>query len=382
MESSTQRAALVGLTPTWIALGALQNGLFMIAQLRADSRYLNDVELGICEAELFLYAHRLDRARAALARLEPHIAAATGSLRARHLVAAAMCDVRQGLNTSGIRGASEGYRLALRCGDLVSAKRATVVINAAYPAGDNKWSERGRRLCAKEANDPWNPVIEFLALRADLGAGKPLDTVRARAAVKAIEASGTPGLNAITMARIGRLLEQAGEIAQAKDLYIRSAELLKRTDLLRELAEAKTYLGDILRHGGDPAGSLAAHLEAVVLRRPLRDPMALATSLRGAGMAAQALGHDFQARTYLREALDLFEVSGFELGAALSAVPLARLLGTHGRREQAASLMRAALTTFDSIPESRRKLEIPTDLQDLNAVRAELSMLEFGQPGP
>lgn len=374
LDPDTRRSAAIGLTPAWIALGKMEEGLREVAQLRILPRFAGDPDLAICEIELLVYLHQLEQARQAGGRLST--SQLRTDLRARLETAICFCDGRQDNHEGAVEHGTIGFRLAHEGGDMVTAKRSALMLAAVQPLGNRRWIERGISLCDHSEPDPWRPSFEFLSLRTDVGEGLPLDVGRANKAIAEILSGRTPGLNGITVARIGRLFEQAGYAKEALEAYERTIEVLRPTDLARELSEALTYLGDLLRQEGEPARSLAAHLEAVTLRRGLHDPVALATSLRGAGMAAQMLGHWNQAKQYLREALSLYETVIMPLGAALTAIPLARLWAKQGRWAKAADIYRLALRWLHQVPEGERTLSSPTDMQSIEAIEQELAEVE------
>lgn len=382
MGSETRRSAVLGLVPAWIARGEYSEALEEIARLRQLPGYATDLDLGLCEAELLVASHRIGLARTALVRLAPQLAKTSNGQAARGKMVEALCHSRQHLFDLAAEASTAAYRLADGAKDFATAKKALHVAAYAHQTrGDSDRAKRalrkGLQLAEADRSGTWAPILRYLAVRqsATTGETRPAEST-VDSVVQALQASEEPGVCAVYLGRLGRILEHFDDYSKAMRLYDNALDLLRGTECVREISEIHTYRGDLHRRLGDSPRSLAEHLEAVALRRPLHDPIALATSLRGAGMAAITLDHVHQALSYLEEAERLYEMAGEVAGAKSNAVPLARTLARIGRKSEAVQRFDGALRYLVDLPQSIRRLDVPEDLQAIELLQREFESMK------
>ena len=115
---------------------------------------------------------------------------------------------------------------------------------------------------------------------------------------------------------------QAGPASEALTAYRQAARLARSHDDRDGLAAALRQVADLTREMGEPAESLIHAEEAAGLYRALGDhALDLATSLRLAALALEALGRDDAA--HWREAQALYEQCADQDGVAECAAHLA-----------------------------------------------------------
>lgn len=172
--------------------------------------------------------------------------------------------------------------------------------------------------------------------------------------------SGRPGQTASLLGRVGRLYQELGDEGEADRCFALALSQARQIDNPRVLAEALTFVADRHIEKEEYPDAMLLHLEALALRRQGQGAWAVATSLRGAGVAGlhQDLWH--QSEPLLIEALSLYEGFQNDLGVASILFPIAQLSRRLGRPGRARKCAAAALQILDRFPPEVHTLEVPS----------------------
>lgn len=378
-SGENRRSAVLGLTPLWLAQGRYDAPLEEIHRLRAALGQRLDPELSICEAELMVASHRLQAAEVLLRafqrdRCEPEIWA-------RVCLAQAIHSARRYQWQECVAQALDALRLAKRLGMALAQKRALhVALVGSGRIGDGDLEARVQREIHRSldrgSDESYAAILEFAVFTARAThPEEPGFLARAQLIVGALEDAQEPGYAGLPLARLGRRVEGAGFTDQARAMYTSSANMLSATDCRREIAEVWTYLGDLDRVQGRHDTSLRFHMLAVDVRRRLHDPVALATSLRGAGLTALASELPDEGLAYLAEADHLFAAVGDDAGRCSIAIAMSRCLARLGRVRAAKRVLREAIAYLEQLPEALLD-DFPTGLSSPTDLRDELTSLD------
>lgn len=384
MDSQARRAAVVGLTPTWIGMGCHSEGLGEIERLVREKGG-EDVELLMCQADLLIASFQLNDAIEVMHKVKERLQTASPQVRAAFIVARCQLMGRMYNFPAAIRDGMRGFQAACAIGDRNLALRALMV--AGFCLADGERSDEARDVLAKakkllsaDPKNPWRPTFLHLTTLVEISE-KNFEAARASSdrAMDILHCLTQPGLNGAAAARIGRLRETIGDYTGALKLYEFSNNVLADTECRQEKAEIFTYLGDLYRHRQVPEKSFENHQKAVVLRRALKTPDALGTSLRGAGMAAQMLNDHRTAISCLSESTLLFEGCGRSIGKASSEIALARSLAKTSRRPEAIPMFERGLGYLDRELVGMRTFQLPVDLAAVDQLKTEFQELTYAR---
>ena len=377
------RSAILGLTPGWLATGKFSTGIRFISEFLSNCIGGGIEEVLLCSAELHFASHRINRAKQLVQELSSRKSQLLVTSRIRLALLSARSAYRDGDLRASKHCATEAYQISNQESDEIGIKRSlAVLILCAIDQGELEKAEplvrRANEVAGAHPDAPWSPVLEyycfwFRSLSTGLRRSDKGDAIEIVSRLANLKEPATHG---IYIARLGRVYESIGDQDFAKELYMRSIEVLRQTECTNEIAEAQTYLGDVYRRYGNFAESLAAQLEAVAIRREINLPMGLATSLRGAGMATLELRYEHQAIQYLKEAESLYTIMGDAAGACSVRIPMARALYAVGRNREAITMFDDSLRYLASLPEVVLRAHFPEDLQSLSRLQTELSDLK------
>lgn len=186
---------------------------------------------------------------------------------------------------------------------------------------------------------------------------------------------GRPGQTASLLCRVGRLYQELGDQSAADRCFNVALSQARQIDNPRVLAEALTFVADRHLEKAEYQEAMLLHLEALALRRQGQGPWAVATSLRGAGVAGLRQDLSHQSRPLLVEALSLYEGFQNDFGVASILFPLAQLSLKQGLRERARKCAAAALQILDRYPPEVQTLEVPSYYATREDVRTFLDSL-------
>lgn len=348
-----------GHLPIWMRTGRLEGPLHVLEDL-ADRQQLG------AEGLLSLAEMRLWRGELALCLKwlrHRSVDAAIGPL-------AAWRSFLEGVHAHRSGSAEDAYRhykLALR-----NPNASPVVwLQAQYQLGFvdpvHMSASRLRRVAADgmaradEIGDPFRRMtFELLLAYADHHAhDRSSALVRLAKFEQYFSVPGRPHQTAPLLYRAGRLYQELEALEPADRCFAVALEHASLTDNPRLHAEALTYVADRKLEQGCFADGMLLHLEALAIRRGGQAPWAIATSLRGAGLAALRQGMHFQARPLLAEAVELFERVGDRFAASSALFALAQLARERGNIERARKYATATLEMLNCFGDVKTTLYVP-----------------------
>jgi tetratricopeptide (TPR) repeat protein len=381
MDEAARIAAVVAMTPAWIATGCHGEGLDEIEKLRRSEIGAGRSDLMLCEAEMQNAAYRVPDSIGALDEFEALGKPATPELEARYFLTRSHTLGRTYKNDEAVRYAFLAYQVARTLRDRTIAQRS-LQIAASCLIEEEKYVDahlvldRAMRLADGEFESPWRSSFLHLCTRLALAEDDlPAASEASAQGVAMLGGENQPGIHGIVPARLGRYREALGDRNGAITLYERSKDLLIECECAQETAEVYTYLGDTYRTAGEYRKSLQNHEKAVSIRRSLRTPDALGTSLRGMGMAAHSLGDHRTAIAALGESAMLFEGCGRTIGKASALIPLARSYAAVNRFSEALPMFEFSLNFLDRELVGSRRLQLPMDLAAIDGLKAEFSQM-------
>ncbi len=371
--------ALIGLSPLFIESGQLRLPLERSKDVLSHPELVTP-EFRIALAELYAAAGNFRLAESYL-REGATRDGNNPELRARRLLIQSLIDARLLAYSSAQPLATEALKLADQLKNHELAIRAlTVLAYCAYaldrPEEVPALAKRGLHLCRLHGRTVREAQLHHALMCAYQRLGKD------SAARQVIQSSlrtirKTPAaVHGIIVARFGRGLESYGKDQQAAELFREALELLEGTDYVRETAETRTYLGDWHYDQGQYEEAHAQHIAAAKIRRTMPEPLALATSLRGAGAAALALLDLETAERTLSESMKLSQMANSEVGTGSAAALLARTIALKGDHRKAAKLLDTALRLLSTMDPAEYSLRLPAKFPTRCELEDELRRLK------
>lgn len=228
------------------------------------------------------------------------------------------------------------------------------------------------RRAAREADDM--PAYADALLSEALAAVRSGDQASGDALLDQMESAlkeiKPPASTQISVA-LSRLREEIGQEAAAELGYRHGIDAARQQNDSFALAVNLTYLGDLLTRKSDLRNALAAHRQALAIRRGLGEMLGVATSLRGLGRCHLLLSEYDQALEHYRESALLFQNEGAAPGYASAIFGMAQAETGAGRLESATRLARRAVLLLRGLSPLAR-LAIGPDAGELLAQAIEL----------
>lgn len=386
-ESESLRRDLVGLSrpeveeylrghlPIWLRSGRLNAPLAILEELARDHQL--DAVGYLALAEMRIWRGELALGQGWLRRRE--VQSATDSLLAWRHFLEGMHAHRSGWDAEALRS----YQLALRnpkVHPLVSLQSQYLV---GYVEPIHQDALQLRRLVADgkqhatRVGDPFRArMFDVFLVIADHRVGDDKAALARLAAFS--EYFGTPGRphqTAPLLYRAGRLYQELGVPDAADRCFAVALEHALMTENPRIHAEALTYVADRKLELEIYGEALLLHLEALAIRREGQAPWAVATSLRGAGVAALRQGLHHQARPLLTEAVTLYEQVGDGFAAASALFALAQVAQARENRERARKYAQATLALLKQYGQLKSTLDVPATYATQKTVEAFLREL-------
>jgi tetratricopeptide (TPR) repeat protein len=188
---------------------------------------------------------------------------------------------------------------------------------------------------------------------AEQQAERGLNTVADSAYAKAVTSNDPDHLH-----RYARFLQRNGQMERALQLDRQALSQVAGGSTVEDAqlrAEILAHTALLKRKLGDPRSARRLLDEAVTIARPhaaeVGDTMGYV--LDQLGIVAARLGDLDAAESAYREAQDLRQAAGDEVGSSQSLINLARVARDSGRAEEAVDLLEAAIQILDSRDESR-----------------------------
>jgi tetratricopeptide (TPR) repeat protein/DNA-binding winged helix-turn-helix (wHTH) protein len=204
-----------------------------------------------------------------------------------------------------------------------------------------------------------------------------LDTA-ARGYQELIAASQGPDEEGYPVYRLAYLRFVQGRMQESRDGAERAIQLMssKNADF-RNLTEARTVLGDVLKEQGDFDGARRQYQESLATRLKLDDPGLVAQSRASLASLAIDEAHAAEAETDLRGALAEFEKENDVGNAVAAEIDLTRALLMQGKVEEARKAILLARDLSVTNPDPAVKL--PVAIQE---ARTEFAMTDTAAERP
>jgi tetratricopeptide (TPR) repeat protein len=170
------------------------------------------------------------------------------------------------------------------------------------------------------------------------------------------EALGERGerMAAVTLTEQADCLTALGRLDEAAEKYEEAIEWDEKRESFRDVAVGKGQLADVLRKQGLYAEALAAHNEARTIFEQQNEPAMVANAWHQIGMVHQDAGHDDEAETAYRRALEIRTQMNNRAGQGASLLQLGNLYDDHlDRPKEAVIFYRQAADIYVDLGDLR-----------------------------
>jgi predicted ATPase/class 3 adenylate cyclase len=178
-----------------------------------------------------------------------------------------------------------------------------------------------------------------------------------------------PQETAFALGELGWIALQQGRPDLAEELCEEALAVARETGDAAAISAQLNYIADIYSARGDHLGALAAHEEALELRRTLADPMLVANSTYNLGIAAFENGEIERARKAFEDTLSSGRSLGDVLHTAAADFMLAQLDLYAGDADRAEQRVLGCLSVYTELEDDRSRAECLVLLAGVAAAR-------------
>jgi DNA-binding SARP family transcriptional activator len=374
----------LALVPYWICQGSPSKGIDWIHRLRGRGTLdLSDRERIEAEVALAELEHEKGNPRAAIEHVDPVLQVLRAQPASELLVRALSVCCYALLRVHNAWGAESAALEAIAACRLLGLRRAefsalTGLRIARNELGDlgaaRETAEREAQL-AEELGDKVGLLTAWVAsafLRFHEGFPAESQVLANRVRTQ-LDRLGPSREMATMYVRLARLLDELGNFEAAVEGYQRVASYSRDTGDSWLLCQALTCLGDLETDMGLPEQAIPRHQECISLRREAQEWLGVATSLRGLGVALQALGRNEGAQAALTESMGLYQAEGHRPGVASVLMTLSKTEWAVGNRATAHSLILRAIETLRALTPLDRVMIAPRGRYLLEVAESQLA---------
>ena len=178
-----------------------------------------------------------------------------------------------------------------------------------------------------------------------------------------------PRETSFVLGELGWIALQHRESERAEQLCEEALAIARETGDAAAISAQLNYLADVYSARGDHLAALAAHEEALALRRTLDNPMLVTNSTYNLGIAAWENDEIDRARIAFEETLALAGDLGDVLHTAAADFMLAELDLRAGELDDAELRIRRCLATYGELESSRSRAECLVVLSGISTAR-------------